>query len=149
MPMDRERILVVADLLLGAAHADKRFQGKEYAAVQEILNKIIAEPDIMKSVDERMKDFNPDRFDLVETAGRYNADPIVSKRHLLELVASVTHADEELDLAEDDYLRELAGALGMAQSEYIDLTLDYEVEALKEHLDVFVSLSEPPPIPKT
>lgn len=148
MPIDRERILVVTDLLLGAAHADKRFEGKEAHAVQAILTKIIADPAVLKSVDERIKNFSPDGFDLTEVAGRFSADPIVSKRHLLELVAAVTHADEELDLAEDDYLRDLAGALGMAEREYSDLALDYEVEALQEHLDVFISLSEPPPIPE-
>lgn len=148
MPMDRERILVVTDLLLSAAHADKRFEGKEAQAVQALLTKIIADPADQKSVDERIKNFDPDGFDLAEVAGRYSADPIVSKRHLLELVAAVTHADEELDLAEDDYLRDLAGALGMTEREYGDLALHYEVEALQEHLDVFISLSEPPPIPK-
>jgi uncharacterized tellurite resistance protein B-like protein len=148
MPIDEERILIVTDLLLGAAHADKRFEGKEADAVQAMLTQIIADPAVLKNVDERMKSFDPAGFDLAETAGRFNADPIVSKRNLLELVSAVTHADEELDLAEDDYLRELAAALGMAEQEYSDLALDYEVEALQEDLDVVINVSVPPPVPE-
>jgi hypothetical protein len=77
-------------------------------------------------------------------AADFAADPPIKKRRLLELVAAVRDADEEVDLSEDDYLRALAGALGMSPDEYEDLTLDYEVDELRES---FEELAKPPPVP--
>ena len=52
-------------------------------------------------------------------------------------------ANEEFDLAEDAYLRTVAGALGVAESDYADLTLDFEME------DVRAAFAGKPPPPPT
>jgi hypothetical protein len=69
----------------------------------------------------------------------------VQKRKLLELVASVRDADDEVDLAEDEYLVALAKALGMQKAEYSDLALEYEVETLRENLGALASVPPAPP----
>jgi uncharacterized tellurite resistance protein B-like protein len=148
MPIDDNRILVVTDLLLGAAHADKRFEDQEAATVQQLMRKIIADDSARTAITDRIEGFDPENFDLAETAASFAADPIISKRNLLELVSAVSHADEELDLAEDEYLHDLADALGVSEDEYADLALDYEVETLQQNLDIVVNISVPPPIPE-
>ena len=97
-------------------------------------------------VDARIKSFDSEAFNLEASARDFASDPPIQKRKLLELVAAVRDADDEIDLAEDDYLRNLGLALGMKPAEFADLTLEIEVEDLKEN---FASLrSVPPPPPK-
>ena len=54
-------------------------------------------------------------------------------------------ADEEVDVAEDEYLVSLAQALGMDKKDYEDLTLDYEIEDLRDHLASLRSIPPAPP----
>ncbi len=95
-------------------------------------------------VDARIKTFPANSFDVGATARDFAADPPIQKRRLLELVAAVRDADDEIALAEDDYLRSVAQALGMKHEEYADLALDYEVEELRTSLE---TLRKPPPVP--
>ena len=73
------------------------------------------------------------------TAKDFASDPPMKKRELLELVAGVHDADEELDLDEDAYIRKLAEALGMAASEYQDLSIEVlSIDDLKERFEDLV-----------
>ncbi len=139
-----DRILEIVDLLMGAAHADKELRSEEERVIRQLLARLLAADELPPEVDARVRGFEPTRFDLVGTAARFAADSDQDKRKLVELVAAVHDADEEIDLDEDTYLGELAGALGMPDVAVADLTLDYEVEDLREHLR---KLRQPPPIP--
>ncbi|MFW5925385.1 MAG: TerB family tellurite resistance protein [Myxococcota bacterium] len=130
-----DRILVITDLLLGAVYADQKLEGEEEAAVRRLLAELLGGGELPAEVDERINDFPAGRFDLQKAARDFGADPPIRKRQLLELVAAVRDADGEIDLAEDEYMRELGEALGMSESEYADLTLDYEVEDLRDSLE--------------
>jgi uncharacterized tellurite resistance protein B-like protein len=131
----RDRIDVLVDLFMGAACADAHLKQSERRTVQRLLQNLMLRDDLPAAVQSRIDAFDPDGFDLARAAMDFASDPPMKKRRLLELVAQVVAADEVFDLAEDDYLRELAGHLGMDPSDYADLVLDYEIEELAESFD--------------
>jgi uncharacterized tellurite resistance protein B-like protein len=131
----RDRIILLTDLLLGAVHADDNRAGEEEAAVRQLLSQLLGDEPLPPEVDARIKAFPADSFDLGGAAADFASDPPIQKRKLLELVAAVRDADGEIALAEDQYMVALAKALGMDESEYSDLTLDYEIEDLRSSLD--------------
>jgi uncharacterized tellurite resistance protein B-like protein len=141
----QDRILVITDLLLGAVYADNRLNGEEEQTVRNLLSDLLGS-ELPQQVERRIKTFPANTFDLKATAKDFASDPPINKRRLLELVAAVRDADEEIDLAEDQYMVQLAKALEMDPSEYQDLTLDYEVEELRASID---DLRKPPPVPKS
>lgn len=130
----KDRIMVITDLLLGAAYADDKLAGKEEAAVRKLLTELLSGEALPKDVDQRIKTFPVGSFDLQKTAADFAKDPPIKKRKLLELVSAVNDADDELDLSEDEYLVKLAKGLGMKPEEYADLALDIQVEELKTAL---------------
>src|SRR5439155_1102772 len=81
-------------------------------------------------LDFHIQEFDRARFDLAAVAGAFASDPPALKRRLLELCAAVHAADGEFDFAEDEQLRRVAAALGVAEKDYADLvvTVAYEVD---------------------
>jgi len=140
------RYLTIADLLLGAVYADDRLDGAEDEAVRKLLCKVVGSDELPIELEARIENFEADGFDLAESAAEFESVDDVGKRKLLELVAAVFDADGEVDFAEDEYLRDLAGALGMEAAEYEDLAIQYEVEDIEEVVAVVVSV--PPPVPQ-
>lgn len=140
----RDRILVLTDLFLGAVWADDEFTEGEQRAVRALLAELLlVKPDeLPEAVEERIQSFDPLKFDLDATAQGFASDPPMAKRRLLELVGKMVDADGVMDMQEDEYLRRLADALGMARAEYADLVLDYDVEELR---GAFEALRAPPP----
>lgn len=139
------RFFVVTDLLLGAVYADSRLHGDEVTAVKRLLGELL-DDELPEEIVDRIDGFDPDSFDLLESAEEFADDPATSKRTLLELVAAVFDADGEVDFDEDDYMRELAEALGLDPEEYEDLVIEYEIEDLSD-LELDVVIAMPPPIP--
>lgn len=140
-----QSILTITDLLLGAVYADGEKGGEEVQTVRDLLKELLDAKELPEAIEKRIQIFTPDDFDLKETAEAFVKTEPVKKRKLLELVAAVRDADEELDVAEDEYLVDLAKALGMKEAEYSDLTLDYEIEDLREHLANLRSMPPAPP----
>lgn len=128
----RDRIDVITDLLLGAAHADRRFPAGEQHAVRALLCELLLTDTLPAGLEARIRGFDPQRFDLARAAADFSADPPMQKRRLLELVGQMCWSDGEYDLEEDAYIRELGEALGMQPDEYADLVIDYELEELRE-----------------
>ncbi|MCC7535511.1 MAG: TerB family tellurite resistance protein [Deltaproteobacteria bacterium] len=138
MAVNVEKIRVIADLLLGAAYADQNLSGKEEASIRAMLAKLM-ETDLPPAVSTQIEKFDAAKFDLAAAAKDFASDPPMKKRELLELVAGVHDADEELDLDEDAYMRKLAEALGMAASEYQDLSIEVlSIDDLKERFEDLV-----------
>jgi uncharacterized tellurite resistance protein B-like protein len=131
----KDRIALVADLLMGAAHADKTLHGHEASAVRQLLEELMDDEDLPADVDKRLSGFKAATFDLAKTAEAFKGDSVETKRRLLELVAAVHESDEELDIDEDEFLRKLGAALGVPASAFEDLTLDFEVDELREGLE--------------
>ncbi len=144
-PSDPDRTLAICDLLLGAAHADEHFHDEERETVRELLADLHGGEKLPDALEARIEAFTPAGFDVASAAAPFRADSIEERRKLLHLVSAIHDADEELDLAEDDYLRALATALELPAEELSGLALEVEVEELR---DSFVRLrSSPPPIP--
>jgi uncharacterized tellurite resistance protein B-like protein len=137
---------LISDLLMGAAFADQRLDGNEYQAVKRALAQAMGVADVPPVLAARLEWFDPADFDPARTAAELQLETDVEKRQLLELVASVSDADQVLDLDEDGYLRRVAQALGLPPELYADLVIqDLSVESVRE---AGVALLGPPPLPK-
>jgi uncharacterized tellurite resistance protein B-like protein len=119
----KDRLPLVADLLMDAAYADHHLAGDEKIAVRKLLREILGTDGLPMDVDFRITEFSPESFDLAAAAVAFADDPPVQKRRLLELVAAVHAADGELDLAEDEHLRRVATAIRLPEDQYADLVV--------------------------
>ena len=141
-----DRLPQLCDLLLGAAHADKRFLDRERDEVRELLVELSEAP-LTKELEARIKGFDPKKFEVATTAAAFHGDSEDDRRRVLILVSAIADADDEVDFAEDDYLRALAGALKLPASALDGLTVDVEVQTLKGDF-AKVRQGPPPPPPK-
>jgi uncharacterized tellurite resistance protein B-like protein len=132
----KDRLPLVADLLMDAAHADDTLEGEEKVAVKRLLREILEAPTLPMDLDFRIEEFSPQRFDLAATAAAFANEPLVIKRRLLELCAAVHAADGEIDFSEDEQLRRVGAALGLPPESFDDMvvTVIEEIE-LGEDLD--------------
>lgn len=128
----QDRILPIVDLMMGALYADATITGEEGRAIRVILGRLLlCSPDALPPhVTERIETFSLRSFDIERTVAEFLSDPPMKKRRLLELIASLCDADGT-DIAEDEYLRDLAKCLGMEPEEYRGVVLDYEIEGLR------------------
>ena len=137
-----ERHVLIAQVLMGAAHADAEIHGREHETVTSLLELATGRKLLPLEIGEALRDFDPERFDLPGTIAALGLESDADKRHLLELVAAVHDADDVLDLAEDAYLRRVAELLGLPAGAYADLVVD----------EVRISWAGealiPPPLPK-
>jgi len=140
-----DRLLPLCDLMLGAAYADGTLDQRERDTVTELLADLCDGP-LPAEVTARIKTFDPKRFDLAAVAAQFVRDPLDDRKRLLYLVAAVHEADEELDLAEDEFTTALATALELPASATEGMTLTVEVEVLAEHF-AQVRKGPPPPPP--
>ncbi|MBX7083797.1 MAG: TerB family tellurite resistance protein [Nannocystaceae bacterium] len=120
----KAHIDTITDLLLGAAYADKRLEGDEIAALSSMLCKLLGTETLPQAQTDRIGSFNPAKFDVKAAAGRLRFEAPENKRKVLELIASVTESDDEIDLAEDAYLRKVAAGMGMSDADIKDLAIE-------------------------
>jgi uncharacterized tellurite resistance protein B-like protein len=143
-----DRLGPLCDLLLGAAYADDQLQDVEQDEVRSLLEDL-GEEELSIELESQISNFDPKAFDLVATANHFRADPPEDRKRILYLVAAVHDADDELDFAEDDYLRALAQALDLPDDSLEGLTIDVveDVDELRETI-AKVRKGPPPPPPK-
>lgn len=120
----KAHIDTITDLLLGAAYADKRLQGDELQSISAMLCKLLGTDALPQAQTDRIGAFNPAKFDVKAAAGRLRFESAENKRKVLELVASVSESDDEIDMAEDAYLRKVAAGLGLSDADIKDLTIE-------------------------
>ena len=130
-----ERIFPLCELLLGAAYADRDLHKLETIEVRSLLTELAGERSI--EVEACIGSFEPDRFDMKTTAALFRDDSEEDRRKLLILVSTVIEADDELDLAENEYLCQLASALALPASALVGLAVDVEIEDVR---DTFVRM---------
>lgn len=119
----KQHIETITRLLLGAAYADKRLEGAEVKRIEQILRTVLGgEP--APEVTALLRSFSPAAFNVHAVSAQLTELDAGDKRKLLELIASVNDADDELDLAEDTYLRHVALGMGVPEADIADLTLD-------------------------
>src|SRR5262249_32722499 len=103
----------------------------EKEKIRALLAKLHGKTKLPDAVEARFKGFSPAAFDL-EVAGKRLAGLGDERRLVLEMIAAVTESDEEIDLAEDLYLRRAATAMGMDEQEFRDLVIEIsEVDELE------------------
>ncbi len=142
-----DRIVQLCDLLLGAAHADNDFEDREDEAVRATLVELTG-GDLSTDLETQIAAFDPEKFDLKATAAAFAGDAEDDRKRVLYLVAAINDADEQVDFAEDEYLRALASALALPDSALEGLTVDVEIEELREDFEKVRKGPPPPPIPK-
>ena len=138
-----DRLAPLCDLLLGAAFADHKLEDREDDEVRGLLADLSG-AELTTEMEARIAAFDPKQFDLAATAAAFADDPEDDRRRVLYLVAAVNDADEEVDFAEDEYLRALCAALKLPASALAGLIIDVEVEALRQDFD---KVRRPPPPP--
>lgn len=124
----KQHIEIIIQLLLGAAYADKRLEGAEVTRIRAILTQILGGGALDPRHEQALVSFNPASFNVHASAASLKDLDSRDKRTLLELIASVNDADDELDLAEDAYLRNVALGFGVPESEFSDLALEVLAE---------------------
>ena len=144
--MAADRILPLCELLLGAAYADKELKDQEKDEVRSLLEGLAGE--LPTEVELKITGFDPASFDLKTSAAPFKGDSEDERKKLLYLVAAVNEADDEIDFAEDEYLRDLASALDLPKSALEGLTVEIETEELKETFKQVRKGPPPPPPPK-
>jgi uncharacterized tellurite resistance protein B-like protein len=137
----------IADLLMGAAYADNHLDGRELDAVKKLLANVMSLEQLPEEMTARLESFDAKGFDARAAAQSLELTTEEEKRNLVELIAAVTEADDELDLDENDYIEEVAGALDLPRATFTDLTVEVlSVENLQAAGQRLMSV--PPPIPE-
>jgi uncharacterized tellurite resistance protein B-like protein len=137
-----DRILPLCELLLGAAYADEELREQEKEEVRSLIKDLSGS--VPDEVEDRIKTFDPKKFDLAKAVEPFALDDEDDRKKLLVLVSAINEADEEIDLREDEYLRALAKALDLPAKALEGLVVDVEAEELKE---TFERARRPPTIP--
>jgi uncharacterized tellurite resistance protein B-like protein len=138
-----DRIFPLCELLLGAAYADQKLHEQEKTEIRALLTELAGERRV--EVEACIASFEPARFDLWTTIGVFRDDSEEQRRKLLLLASSVIEADEEIDLGENEYLRDLAAALALPSSALDGLVVDVEIEEIKQTFDEVRKGPPPPP----
>ena len=129
-----DRIELICDLLLGAAHADNEFHQREKQSIFELMAKLMKVEEVPQSIKNRIEAFDPKDFDLRTCATFFAADPDSEKLRLLELIGAIHEADDEFCYAEDEYLREVGVALGVESARVESHAFDFEIDELQDSL---------------
>jgi uncharacterized tellurite resistance protein B-like protein len=122
----KAHVETITNLLLGAAYADKRLQGDEVAQIRSLLSKLLGTEQLPQAQADQIARFSPARFNVESATAALNGLPADERRRVLEMVAAVHESDEEIDLAEDAYLRRVARGLGFSDAEIGDLAIEVE-----------------------
>jgi hypothetical protein len=146
-----DRPELIADLLMGAAYADKHLDGRELTQVKKLLCDLLNEPKLPSALEKRLTDFEPIKLNVTATVNSIGLSNADEKRKLLELIAAVHDADEVWDFDEDLYLRGVAAALGVSDEAISDLTIgDLQIDVIGDALlppALPPKPSSPPPMP--
>jgi uncharacterized tellurite resistance protein B-like protein len=138
-----DRIFPLCELLLGAAYADGQLRSQEKTEIRALLVELAGELRI--EVEACIASFEPDKFELSSIIGIFRDDSEEERQKLLRLVSTVIEADDEIDLAENTYLRDVATALALPASALAGLAVDIEIEEVKETFNAV--RRGPPPVP--
>ncbi len=128
---------------MGAAYADDELHPREKLEIRALLVELAGEQRI--EVEACIASFEPDKFDPRPVLAAFRDDPEEERHRLLLLLGTVIEADDEIDLAENDYLKTAATALALPASALQGLVVDVEIAEIK---DTFEAVRRgPPPVP--
>ena len=140
---------LIADLLMGAALADRELDGRELDAVKQLLCKAMKRDALPLLLRKHIERFDAKRLDIGKTVAKLGPMTTAQKRNLLELIVAVHESDDLWDFDEDAYLRQVAQALELDESAYADLTMAVSLESTADELSLSDAPAvKPPPLPK-
>lgn len=139
-----DRIVPLCELLLGAAYADDDFKDREEDEVRGLLQDL-AGGELSVELETKIAAFDPKAFDFDAAVAHFKGDPEDDRKRVVFLVAAINDADEEVDFAEDEYLRKLAKALALPDDSLSGMTID--VEDVAEMRETFEKVRKGPPPP--
>jgi uncharacterized tellurite resistance protein B-like protein len=139
-----DRIFPLCELLMGAAYADGALHPRETTEIRALLVELAGE--LRVEVEACIASFEPEKFQPSSVLAGFRDDPEEERKRLLLLVSTVIEADDEIDLSENEYLRQVAEGLGLPKSAIEGLVVDVEIEEVKE---TFQKVRRgPPPVPR-
>lgn len=124
LKLDESQLSHLADILLGAAHADADYDGREAETIALILDELVRDHEIPMAVSEHIQAFSIDDFSVSEACGslHFNAE----ERHsVFALLARVVDADDVLDFSESAYIKAIAKELGAKPHEYEEYIVEF------------------------
>lgn len=136
-----EELGAIADLLMGAAHADGRLEPEELDSVREIIGALAEEQDVREQLLARAERFDPQTHDVEACCRRIPLSSARACRSLLVLIGRVVDADGVEDFAESSYLRQVADLIGIDPRDTGDLISDIV------SVDGETAPPAPPPVP--
>ncbi|TNF36813.1 MAG: hypothetical protein EP329_04720 [Deltaproteobacteria bacterium] len=125
------QMVVIARILLGAAHADGFYAAAEAVAIADILSRFVDQSPLPPPVQAAMRAFDPATFDVERACANLAVETARDRQELLDLVSRVTDADAVLHAKEGVYLRRVARAIGASDDEVAH----------------YLAGEEPPPLP--
>ena len=137
---DSNQLPALTDILMAGAHADQKLDGREVEAVRRMLVEAMKDAnELPEEIEKRIERFDPEQFDLEVAVMRLGKLDSLHRRAILEMLADLSEADEEIDLQEDEFLRRVAKELNAGDDELEGLTVEVEIVTKKK---------QPPPPPK-
>ena len=124
-----DRIEAICDLLLAAAHSDKRFADSEKQMITKMMCAVQRTEHLAPELQMRIATRNPDDIDVMETASVFENDSEEDKRHLMQLIAAVHMVDGDYDLEEDEMTIFVAAALGFNSAQIHEISQALQEEA--------------------
>jgi exopolysaccharide biosynthesis polyprenyl glycosylphosphotransferase len=120
---DFDSIRPVANVLMGAAHADGKFCEREQQTVRGVLCQLLGVDVLPEQVERQLAEFDPLRFDLRTAVDELTRQSNASEERTLQLVRKVCEADARIDINEDNYMVALALALSLSPARYAKLVV--------------------------
>ena len=108
--LTESQLPLFARVLMGAAHADGRYEGREEAAIRQVLSS--HDHPLSESVEDAIGAFSEGDFDLGSTCKEMGLTTVEGRAVVLRAVAEVTEVDDVLEPTEHTYLDNVAKALG-------------------------------------
>lgn len=124
LQLNNRQLKRLAELLMGAAHADTMYDGDEAEAIGEILRGVVAPQGLPPEVTSHIARFDVDDLDLVGAGHDLGLETAQERAVVFGLLMKVIDADEIHDQAESAFLRRVGQALGADPSEYEHLTFE-------------------------
>ncbi len=118
------QVCQVAELLLGAANADGDFDGHEAEVIGDILRSLVTGGALPSEVTGHLAQFDVDEMQINSSTEELRGLSEANREAILGLVVKVVEADEVHDLAEDEYIHQVAEALDVDETHYTQYTVD-------------------------
>ena len=134
-----EQIKAVAELLMGAAHADGDYDGLEAEQIGDLLRGLFSQSEMPTELTSHLARFEVDRLDVQACAARFEGESETSRVGVIDLLATLADADGVYDMKEDEFIKQVASALALSEESYEHHTIDV-IEVMDAH--------QPPPVPK-